>query len=238
MRQASSLHRGLSRVPGELGTAFLGWGASWWRVFHFGALALVMTLSPATYDRDNRAVTAKQIYFAAWQVLPWFALLSALLSMVLIRIVVASAQSYGLSQYALEMVVRVLGMEDRVPSAPEIDDYFNLLTTIGVAPLDGWTVDDPVTKNDLAVVMVQALGLQGEVMRNWQVYGGYAHLDGRITKPITSGTTATVVSIIPAGNKIGLVPEHTLSLWNRFTLGGQGRIYNDSVHAEHRSGFG
>ena len=64
------------------------------------------------------------------------------------------------------------------------------------------------------------LGLQGEVMRNWQVYGGYAHLDGRITKPITSGTTATVASIIPAGNKIGLVPEHTLSLWNRFTLGG------------------
>ena len=64
------------------------------------------------------------------------------------------------------------------------------------------------------------LGLQGEVMRNWQVYGGYAHLDGRITKPINSGTTATVASIIPAGNKIGLVPEHTLSLWNRFTLGG------------------
>ena len=29
-----------------------------------------------------------------------------------------------------------------------------------------------------------------------------------------------MASIIPAGNKIGLVPEHTLSLWNRFTLGG------------------
>lgn len=64
------------------------------------------------------------------------------------------------------------------------------------------------------------LGLQGEVTRNWQLYGGYAHLDGRITKPINSGTTATVASIIPAGNKIGLVPEHTLSLWNRFALGG------------------
>jgi catecholate siderophore receptor len=64
------------------------------------------------------------------------------------------------------------------------------------------------------------LGLQGEVTRNWDVYGGYAYLDGRITKPINSGTTATVASIIPAGNKIGLVPEHTLSLWNRFTVGG------------------
>jgi catecholate siderophore receptor len=64
------------------------------------------------------------------------------------------------------------------------------------------------------------IGLQGEVTRDWQVYGGYAHLDGRITKPINSGTNATVASIIPAGKKIGLVPEHTLSLWNRFTLGG------------------
>ena len=111
MRQASTLQRGLSRVPGELGTAFLGWCASWWRVFHFGALALVMALSPATYDRQNRAVTANQIYFTAWQILPWFTLLSALLSMVLIRIVVDTALSYGLSQYALEMVVRVLVLE-------------------------------------------------------------------------------------------------------------------------------
>lgn len=91
--------------------AFLNWAASWWRVFHFGALALVMALSPATYDRETRAVTAKQIYFTAWQVLPWFTLLAALLSMVLIRIVVTSAMSYGLSQYALEMVVRALVLE-------------------------------------------------------------------------------------------------------------------------------
>ena len=111
MRQVSSLHRGFSRVLGELGTAFLGWGTSWWRVFHFGALALVMALSPATYDRENRAVTANQIYFTAWQVLPWFTLLAALLSLVLIRIVVETTMSYGLSQYALEMVVRVLVLE-------------------------------------------------------------------------------------------------------------------------------
>ncbi len=111
MRQASSLHRGLIRIPGEFGGAFLAWCASWWRVFHFGALALVMALSPATYDRENRSVTARQIYFTAWQVLPWFTLLSALLSMVLIRIVVVTAASYGLSQHALEMVVRVLVLE-------------------------------------------------------------------------------------------------------------------------------
>lgn len=111
MRPASSLHRDLIRAHGELGSAFAGWLASWWRVFHFGALALAMALSPSTYDKENRAVTAKQIYFTAWQVLPWFTLLAALLSMVLIRIVVATTQNYGLSQYALEMVVRVLVLE-------------------------------------------------------------------------------------------------------------------------------
>ncbi len=105
------MHRALARAPGELATAFLGWAASWWRVFHFGALALVMALSRATYDKENRRITANQIYFTAWQVLPWFTLLSGLLSLVLIRIVVATALSYGLSQYALEMVVRVLVLE-------------------------------------------------------------------------------------------------------------------------------
>ena len=105
------MHRGLFRVSGELGTTLLDWGASWWRVFHFGALALVMAFSPATYDKENRSVTAKQIYFTAWQILPWFTLLSALLSVVLIRIVVVTALSYGLSQYALAMVMRVLVLE-------------------------------------------------------------------------------------------------------------------------------
>jgi len=111
MRQASSIHRELTRAQAELGTAFLQWAASWWRVFHFGALAMVMAFSPATYDKANREVTARQIYFTAWQVLPWFTLLSALISMVLIRIVVETARTYGLSQYALEMVVRMLVLE-------------------------------------------------------------------------------------------------------------------------------
>ncbi|HYD95415.1 MAG TPA: TonB-dependent siderophore receptor [Noviherbaspirillum sp.] len=55
------------------------------------------------------------------------------------------------------------------------------------------------------------LGLQGDVTRNWQVFAGYAYLDGRITKATSNG---------PAGARIGLVPEHSLSLWNKVTLGG------------------
>ena len=77
------------------------------------------------------------------------------------------------------------------------------------------------------------IGLQGDVTSFWQVYGGYAHLNGRITNPINSGTAATVGTIIPAGRRIGLVPQNTVSLWNKFDLGfgwgaGLGVIYQGS----------
>jgi len=76
------------------------------------------------------------------------------------------------------------------------------------------------------------VGIQGEVTRDWLIYGGYAYLNGRILEPISSGTTATAASVVPAGNKIGLVPENTFSLWNRFNVGdgwgaGFGLIYQD-----------
>ncbi|MEN3364163.1 MAG: catecholate siderophore receptor [Burkholderiales bacterium] len=57
------------------------------------------------------------------------------------------------------------------------------------------------------------LGLQGDVTRGWQVFAGYAWLDGRTTKP--TGSPA-----VPAGSKIGLVPENSASIWNKFALGG------------------
>jgi phospholipid/cholesterol/gamma-HCH transport system permease protein len=80
-------------------------------MIHLGAIALVMAFSPTTYNRENRIATSRTIYTSTWQVLPWFTLLSALISLVLIRIVVVTALSYGLSRYALEMVVRVLVLE-------------------------------------------------------------------------------------------------------------------------------
>jgi catecholate siderophore receptor len=80
------------------------------------------------------------------------------------------------------------------------------------------------------------VGVQGEVTRNWLVYGGYAHLDGRITKPITTGTAATPGSIVAAGTKLGLVPQDTLSLWNRVNFAhgwgaGLGLIHQSSSYA-------
>jgi phospholipid/cholesterol/gamma-HCH transport system permease protein len=85
--------------------------ASWWAMLHLGAVALVMALAPSTWHRANRHATSRHIYYSTWQVLPWFTLLTALVSLVIIRIVLVTAQSYGLSGYALEMVVRVLVLE-------------------------------------------------------------------------------------------------------------------------------
>lgn len=93
------------------GRALLRGAASWWHMIHLGAIVLVLALSPSTYNRANRAITSGHIYASTWQVLPWFTAMAALFSLVLIRIVVVTALNYGLSQYALQMVVRVLVLE-------------------------------------------------------------------------------------------------------------------------------
>lgn len=81
------------------------------RVLQLGAIVLTLALSPSSYRAPWRRPLATQVVRAALPLLPWFALLAAILSLVVIRIVLVTALSYGLSQYALEMVVRVLVLE-------------------------------------------------------------------------------------------------------------------------------
>jgi phospholipid/cholesterol/gamma-HCH transport system permease protein len=101
----------MASKPREWGAACRRELASWSHMALFGASALVLAFSPSTYGRANRAAISEHIYISTWRVLPWFTLASALVSLVLIRIVVVTALSYGLSQYALEMMVRVLVLE-------------------------------------------------------------------------------------------------------------------------------
>jgi phospholipid/cholesterol/gamma-HCH transport system permease protein len=105
------VHPSLNPVANPWGRAVLRTLTSWWFMIHFGAVVLVMALSPSTYNRRHRAATSRYIYRNTWEVLPWFTVMSTLLSLVLIRVVVVTALSYGLSQYALQMVVRVLVLE-------------------------------------------------------------------------------------------------------------------------------
>ncbi|MED5617774.1 MlaE family ABC transporter permease [Ideonella sp. BN130291] len=95
----------------HIGRLGAGWVAGWWRVVHLGALLLVLALSPASYTADNRRALLRHLYVGTAPTLLWFSVISTLISLVLIRIVLVTALSYGLSQYALEMVVRVLVLE-------------------------------------------------------------------------------------------------------------------------------
>ncbi|HEX8119446.1 MAG TPA: TonB-dependent siderophore receptor [Pyrinomonadaceae bacterium] len=51
------------------------------------------------------------------------------------------------------------------------------------------------------------VGLSGAVTRDWSVAGGYSYQDAFIT----SATAAAV-----AGKRVGQVPRHTLSVWNKY----------------------
>jgi len=95
----------------ELGRSALSGFDGWWRIIHLGVVILALALSPSSYGRADRSTVARHVYQNTAPNLLWFAVLSALLGLVLIRIVVVTALSYGLSQYALQMVVRVLVLE-------------------------------------------------------------------------------------------------------------------------------
>ncbi|TAG32734.1 MAG: ABC transporter permease [Polaromonas sp.] len=87
------------------------WLTEWWRLVHLGAVILVLIFSPSSYQRSNRRVLARHIYDNTAPILLSFTVLCALVSLVLTRIVTATAMSYGLSQYALQVVIRVLVLE-------------------------------------------------------------------------------------------------------------------------------
>jgi phospholipid/cholesterol/gamma-HCH transport system permease protein len=84
---------------------------SWVHVFRFAITALVGVLSPSTYNKATRLIVQKQIYFTAWQILPGFTLFAALFSVLIIEIVSSTAGKYGLYEYALELIVRILVLE-------------------------------------------------------------------------------------------------------------------------------
>ena len=91
--------------------AFLFRPRSWRRVLRFAGFATAAALSPSTYGPQAREVAVRQIYYTAWQILPGYAALAALLSLLLIEVVVVSARKYGVTHYSLELVLRVLVLE-------------------------------------------------------------------------------------------------------------------------------
>jgi phospholipid/cholesterol/gamma-HCH transport system permease protein len=87
------------------------WLAAWVRIMFFGSIMLVRATSPGSYGPQTRYNLARHVYLDTAPILGWFTLLISLFTLVITRIVVVTAASYGLSQYALEMVIRVLVIE-------------------------------------------------------------------------------------------------------------------------------
>lgn len=96
---------------GRAGGAPLRWLAGWWRIVFFGASILVLAMSPSSWRAPARQAVLRHIYVDTAPILWWFTGLCALLTLVITRIVVVTALSYGLSRYAQEMVIRVLVLE-------------------------------------------------------------------------------------------------------------------------------
>lgn len=98
-------------APVDLARSTGQWLAGWWRMLHLATLLLVMALSPSSYAQENRRALLRHLYLGTAPALPWFTVLITLISVVVTRIVLVTAVSYGVSQFALEMVVRVLVLE-------------------------------------------------------------------------------------------------------------------------------
>lgn len=107
MTSASSIQGALA----DLVRAFGRWLQGWWGIVRLGVELLSLTLSRSTYTAAYQRALLRQLYLAAAPSLLWFTVLTTLLSLVVIRIVLVTSVSYGLSQYALEMMVRVLVLE-------------------------------------------------------------------------------------------------------------------------------
>jgi len=85
--------------------------AGWWGIVRLAAWLMEAALTPSAYGRQNQHALARHIVGDVAPVLAGFTVLTTLVGLIVIRIVIVTALSYGLTQYALEMVVRVLVLE-------------------------------------------------------------------------------------------------------------------------------
>jgi phospholipid/cholesterol/gamma-HCH transport system permease protein len=91
--------------------ALLDWLTGWWKLLRFAARLLVLAFAPSSYRPAQRRLMLHSLYLATAPLLPVFAIASAVAAQIIIRIVLATALSYGLSRYALDVLVRTLVLE-------------------------------------------------------------------------------------------------------------------------------
>jgi len=101
----------LLRAIDHANTATKRWVLGSLRLWWHGAELCARCLSPGLYVGANGARVREQIYQATWPLVAGYSVLTGLLSVVIIRIVLAAAADYGLSQFALNLLIRTLVLE-------------------------------------------------------------------------------------------------------------------------------
>ncbi len=222
---ATTLSDSLARLARRVWSWLLGW----WRIVHLAMLLLAMALSPASYDAAARRTLARQIYFGTAPTLLSFSVLTTLISLVLIRIVLVTALSYGLTQYALEMVVRVLVLElipltaalfaalrCTIPQSVEIaalrrSGRWDALVRDGIDPLRHEVLPRVSAGMFCALLLAAVSCVVTLVVAYLSVYGftgsgfaAYTHTVGKVFNPAVS--LVFVLKILFLANAVALMP--------------------------------
>ncbi|HZY16670.1 MAG TPA: ABC transporter permease [Ramlibacter sp.] len=199
------------RTVGHTSLAPVRWAAAWARISFFGAVMLVRAASPYSYGPQTRYNLARHVYIDTAPILGWFTVLTSLFTLIITRIVVVTSISYGLSQYALEMVVRVLVIElipltaalfvalrCTIPSGAALVEmrrigHFGKLRRGGLDPIEVEVlprllagVFSCITLAALSCVVAGALAYLAVYGLTTAGAGAYTHMVGRVFEPMFS----------------------------------------------------
>ncbi|MBX9835362.1 MAG: ABC transporter permease, partial [Burkholderiaceae bacterium] len=83
-------------APERLWSTTRRWLLAWGRIVYWGAVVVVLVLSPSSYTRVGRRSLMRHLYHDTAPNLIGFTVLAALLCLVITHIVVVTALSYGL----------------------------------------------------------------------------------------------------------------------------------------------
>lgn len=216
-------------LPERLWNALRAWALAWCSIIFMAATAMVLTLTPSSYSRINRKILVRQMYIGTAPILLGFTALAALISLVLTRIVVVTALSYGLSGYALEMLIRVLvlelipltaalfvAMRCTIPNGAQLSllqqsGRFDDLRRQGVDPLRAELVPRvvagvfaSVTLAALSCVVALVLAYTGIYGLNLAGLPGYTRMFGQVFSP--GVTLVFVVKTMLFSLAVGLIP--------------------------------
>jgi len=185
------------------------WAAAWARIVFFASVMLVRALSPSSYGPQTRYNVAKHMYVDTAPILGWFTVLIALFTVIITRIVVVTAASYGLSQYALEMVIRVLVVElipltaalfvalrCTIPSGAALVEmrrigHFRALRRQGLDPIETEVLPRLIAGIFSCITLAALSTVVAGVVAYVAVYGftvaglpAYTHMAGRVFNPL------------------------------------------------------